>query len=142
MCFLGYSVKCSPAAAVALCLQSGEAHGTVGILTPILCPCVRQISVQIQLSRSGLTRQVYFLPSVVVANNAPYDIQIHEPAAGDDWITVTSSQYIHGAVLGSLWTGSLCHPVSTYRYRYNTVPPVLDSLWTGESFGAPVCWLS
>ena len=47
---------------------------------------------QIQLSRSGLTRQVYFLPSVVLANNTPYDVQVHDPAAEEDWITVPASQ--------------------------------------------------
>ncbi|XP_043195714.1 vacuolar protein sorting-associated protein 13-like [Amphibalanus amphitrite] len=49
------------------------------------------ISVQIQLSRSGLTRQVYFLPSVVVANNAPYDVQIHEAPAEEDWFTIPAN---------------------------------------------------
>ncbi|XP_037079408.1 vacuolar protein sorting-associated protein 13-like [Pollicipes pollicipes] len=49
------------------------------------------ISVQIQLSQSGLTRQVYLLPSVVLANSAPFAIQVHEPAPEEDWITVPAN---------------------------------------------------
>ncbi|CAL4058718.1 unnamed protein product, partial [Meganyctiphanes norvegica] len=67
--------------------------GSSGLLTCKAQDRIYQIGIDIQLSSSGLTKMVVFVPYFKICNKAPYDVEVKEEQTSE-WFTVLSNECI------------------------------------------------